>query len=69
MRRGPFLTVDECLALDRLLGDARYEARQDARAGRSQWAMDAEEQIAIVQGILDRHRAYTLNQRAEGTDG
>jgi hypothetical protein len=72
MRRTPFLTVDECLALDKLLGNARYEARQDARAGRSQWAQDAEEEIAIVQGIIDRHRAYTLRQMAtpeEETDG
>jgi hypothetical protein len=64
MTDAPFLTVDETLALERLLADARYEARQTYRYGRVSRAADAEEAIATVQGIIDRHRALTLRERA-----
>jgi hypothetical protein len=59
----PFLTIDELASLDALLGDARYEARIDERAGRTHDAERRLVMIADVQGIIDRHRAYTLRQR------
>jgi len=60
----PFLTVDELAALERLLAEARYEARMTYRSGRVSRAAEAEETIAVVQGVLDRHRALTLRERA-----